>query len=110
MAKQSQKFSANRRKFLKGAAIAGAAGLGSAAKPAEAAAPAVRRTAPIQSGRAEGTPPPEVDALTTEHCGSDFMVDVLRSLDLEYVCANPGSSFRALHESVINYGGNLKPE
>jgi thiamine pyrophosphate-dependent acetolactate synthase large subunit-like protein len=38
------------------------------------------------------------------------MVDVLRSLDIEYACANPGSSFRALHESVINYGGNQKPE
>src|SRR5262249_52293319 len=48
--------------------------------------------------------------LTTEHCGSDFMVDVLRSLDLEYVASNPGSSFRALHESVINYGANQKPE
>jgi thiamine pyrophosphate-dependent acetolactate synthase large subunit-like protein len=51
-----------------------------------------------------------VDVLTTEHCGSDFMVDVLRSLDIEYVCANPGSSFRALHESIVNYGGNQKPE
>jgi thiamine pyrophosphate-dependent acetolactate synthase large subunit-like protein len=38
------------------------------------------------------------------------MVDVLRSLDLDYVCANPGSSFRALHESIVNYGGNQKPE
>ncbi|HEY7390315.1 MAG TPA: thiamine pyrophosphate-dependent enzyme, partial [Bryobacteraceae bacterium] len=42
--------------------------------------------------------------------GSDFMVDVLKSLGFEYVCANPGSSFRALHESVINYGGNTSPE
>ena len=38
------------------------------------------------------------------------MVDVLRSLDIEYVCSNPGSSFRALHESIVNYGGNQKPE
>ena len=45
-----------------------------------------------------------------DHCGSDFMVDVMKSLDLDYVCANPGSSFRALHESIINYGGNQKPE
>jgi thiamine pyrophosphate-dependent acetolactate synthase large subunit-like protein len=37
------------------------------------------------------------------------MVDVIKSLGFEYVCANPGSSFRALHESLINYGGN-KPE
>ena len=38
------------------------------------------------------------------------MVDVLKSLGIDYVCANPGSSFRGLHESVINYGGNKSPE
>src|SRR5579884_3778728 len=38
------------------------------------------------------------------------MVDVIKSLDFEYVAANPGSTFRALHESLINYGGNQKPE
>ena len=34
------------------------------------------------------------------------MVDVIKSLGFEYVCANPGSSFRGLHESIVNYGGN----
>ena len=38
------------------------------------------------------------------------MVDVLKSLDFEYLCANPGNSFRSLHESFINYGGNKGPE
>jgi len=38
------------------------------------------------------------------------MVDVLKSLGFEYVAANPGSSFRGLHESIINYGGNASPE
>ena len=38
------------------------------------------------------------------------MVDVLKSLDFEYIAANPGSTFRGLHESLINYGGNKKPE
>jgi thiamine pyrophosphate-dependent acetolactate synthase large subunit-like protein len=38
------------------------------------------------------------------------MVDVIKSLDFEYVAANPGSSFRGLHESIINYGGNSRPE
>jgi thiamine pyrophosphate-dependent acetolactate synthase large subunit-like protein len=42
--------------------------------------------------------------------GSDFMVDVLKTLDLEYIATNPGSSFRSLHESLVNYGGNAKPE
>jgi acetolactate synthase-1/2/3 large subunit len=38
------------------------------------------------------------------------MVDVLKSLDLDYVAVNPGSSFEGLHESIINYGGNRRPE
>ena len=106
---KSQKFSADRRKFLKGAAVAGAATL---AAPGETAVarPAARATAPLQDPRAETGTPPEADVLTTDHCGSDFMVDVIKSLDIEYFCANPGSSFRALHESIINYGGNEKPE
>jgi acetolactate synthase-1/2/3 large subunit len=54
--------------------------------------------------------PPALEALTTDRTGSDFMVDVIKSLGIEFVCANPGSSFRGLHESVINYGGNKNPE
>ena len=38
------------------------------------------------------------------------MVDVIKSLGIEYCAANPGSSFRGLHESFINYGGNTNPE
>jgi acetolactate synthase-1/2/3 large subunit len=38
--------------------------------------------------------------------GSDVMVDVLRGLDLKYVSLNPGSSFRGLHDSLVNYGGD----
>jgi acetolactate synthase I/II/III large subunit len=42
--------------------------------------------------------------------GSDFMVDVIKATGLEYVASNPGSSFRSLQESIINYGDNKKPE
>ena len=38
------------------------------------------------------------------------MLDVIKSLGFDYVAANPGSTFRALHESIINYGGNKAPE
>ncbi len=51
-----------------------------------------------------------MDVYSTGRPGADFMVDVLKSLDFEYVCANPGSSFRGLHESLVNYGGNRRPE
>src|SRR5215510_6240649 len=106
------KFSPTRRNFLKSAAIAGAVTAGAPTQPAGAAAPERPgpRRPPLQDARAETAVPSEVDVLTTEHGGSDFMVDVLRSLDIDYVCSNPGSSFRALHESIINYGGNQKPE
>src|SRR5947208_13765202 len=108
---RSRKFSADRRKFLKGAAVAGAATLAAPGQSA-VAAPAARAAGRphLQDPRAETGTPPEVDVLTADHCGSDFMVDVIKSLEIEYVCANPGSSFRALHESIINYGGNQKPE
>ena len=38
------------------------------------------------------------------------MVDVIKTLGFEYVAANPGSSYRGIHESLINYGGNKNPE
>ena len=42
--------------------------------------------------------------------GSDFMVDVLKKLEFDYITTNPGSSFRGIHESIVNYGGNKSPE
>ena len=60
---------------------------------------------------AETAPPADVQVLAdNERCGSDYMVDVFKSLGFEYVCANPGSSFRGLHESLVNHGGNTGPE
>jgi acetolactate synthase-1/2/3 large subunit len=50
------------------------------------------------------------DATPARIPGSDFMVDVLKAMDLDYVAVNPGSSFQGLHESIINYGKNTKPE
>src|SRR5262245_9818202 len=38
------------------------------------------------------------------------MVDVIKSLGIEYCAANPGSSFRGIQESMLNYGGNKNPE
>lgn len=56
------------------------------------------------------SPPPEADELTTDRCGADCMVDVIKQIGLEYICANPGSSFRGLHEAIVNHGRNAKPE
>jgi acetolactate synthase-1/2/3 large subunit len=107
----------DRRAFLKsasaGAAALVAAPLASQAESAaQATAPGKRNaTAPIaRVAKDIGEPQGAAEALTVERPGSDFMVDVIKSLGFEYVCSNPGNTFRGLHESLINYGGNQKPE
>jgi acetolactate synthase I/II/III large subunit len=113
---KSKKNRFNRRGFLKGAAV-GAAALVSKAELASAqATQTARATAPLPSAAAlaaetEPVPrPAPVDVLTTDKPGADFMLDVMKSMGFEYIAANPGSSFRALHESIINHGGNKNPE
>lgn len=109
MSGSSEKTSIKRRQFLAGAAAAPAAaaiGLKSGSAKAQAASvPAV----PNAVGDAH--PPGEAAPLEQGYvCGSDHMVDVLRSLGIDYIASNPASTFRSLQESIINYGGNSKPE
>ena len=42
--------------------------------------------------------------------GSDVIVEVLRRLGMEYIALNPGASFRGVHDSLVNYLGNTRPE
>jgi thiamine pyrophosphate-dependent acetolactate synthase large subunit-like protein len=42
--------------------------------------------------------------------GSDVIVDLFKAYGIEYVAINPGSTFRGLHDSIVNYGGNTAPE
>ncbi len=42
--------------------------------------------------------------------GSDVAVDLIKALGIEYVAFNPGATFRGLHDSIVNYGGNTSPE
>ena len=116
----ARKRSVDRRDFLKGAAVTGAAALVPDAVAAAAQAPAAappgqagqgQRPAAAPTAAREADPVAvEADALTTDRPGGDFMVDVLKSLNFEYIASNPGSSFRGIHESIINYGGNQTPE
>src|SRR5262245_8014607 len=106
----------DRRKFLRGAAAAAltAPALPAAAQPPSSGSGAAAPLSPAQAAQALAaeTAPlvADGDSLTVDNPGSDFMVDVLRTLGFEYVVANPASSFRGLHESFINYGGNTAPE
>ncbi|MGZ5061070.1 MAG: thiamine pyrophosphate-binding protein [Usitatibacter sp.] len=97
---EDKKPGIDRRTFLKTAAAAGAA----AAATAPAIAPAEAAVTPAQ---AAAQSPGDI---VIERPGSDFMIDVIKTLDLEYMATNPGSSFRSLHESLVNYGGNARPE
>jgi acetolactate synthase I/II/III large subunit len=109
----------SRRKFLAGVAVAGAAT--TAASPAVNAAtagsardgiiprapsalPPTTRLAAAETGTPKELP--RVGGVP----GSDFMVDVIKQLDIKYLPSNPASSFRGIHESLVNYGGNKMPE
>src|SRR5579862_1711738 len=103
----------DRRYFLKSAAVTSVAAMvggEASAMPTGKVAPTPAGGTPLMSRAAEIGDPYSAEVLTTDRPGSDFMVDVLKSLGMEYVAANPGSSFRGLHESVINYGQNKAPE
>jgi acetolactate synthase-1/2/3 large subunit len=110
---KDRKSPVDRRNFLKGAAA------GTAALVANPVAATAQQSEPrrglatptnVALAAETTTAPAPVEVLINERPGSDFMVDVIKSLGIEYCCANPGSSFRALHESIINYGGNKGPE
>src|SRR5215207_1189226 len=100
-----EKRSVDRRDFLKSAAVTGAAAFdltpAKSVLPAAAAAPpapasaSAQATAPVAPP--ETDPPASGEVLTTDRPGGDFMVDLIKSLDFEYVAANPGSSFRGIH-------------
>ena len=127
---KSKKISVNRRGFLKGAAASAAAlvtnvelseaqrgtqagqaaqaGQGSPADAPGAAPPPSSQQVARDAGNVQ--PPVAVRAVTRP--GSDLMTQVLRDFGVEYVAANPGSSFEGLQESLINYGTppNKMPE
>jgi thiamine pyrophosphate-dependent acetolactate synthase large subunit-like protein len=93
----------DRRGFLKGAAaLAGTAPIALAQQTQLAQNRAASAPAEVSGGA--------VEVLTNERPGADFMLDVIKSLGIEYAAANPASSCRALHESMINYGANKNPE
>jgi thiamine pyrophosphate-dependent acetolactate synthase large subunit-like protein len=66
--------------------------------------------APQATPQAAQQSPGSVEVTGPVKPGSDFMLEVIQSLGIEYCAANSGSSFRGLHESILNHGGNKNPE
>jgi acetolactate synthase-1/2/3 large subunit len=50
-----------------------------------------------------------MEAKNTRGWQSDVIVDLIKRYDFPYITMNPGASFRGLHDSLINYGGNHPP-
>ena len=106
MASGDARGGVQRRSFLKRAAAASAAAVGTSLLPTNGAAASIPSSEPARVTTLPATAKLEM----VSRPGSDFMVDVLKALNIEYVASNPGSSFRSFQESIINYGGNVKPE
>ena len=64
----------------------------------ETFSPTVRAESPVAS--------PE----QKEIWGSDAIAAMLRALDIPYLALNPGASYRGLHDSIVNYLGNTRPQ
>ena len=110
----------SRRNFMAGVAVAGAA---TAVSPQNAATAA---TAPVADG---GDAPARLPSAVRPNArmaaaetgipkelpkahgpdGSDFMVDVIKTLNIDYVVSNPASSFRALHERSSTMAATRSP-
>src|SRR5258708_28183759 len=101
---EDKKSGVARRTFLKGAAATARAAASTLVATAEGAAEGEK------SGDGKKKAKPHPGDIVIERPGSDFMIDVIKTLDLDYISTNPGSSFRSIHESLVNYGGNRKPE
>src|SRR5262249_22552065 len=118
MARKYPRPEVSRRKFLAAAAVTGAATAVTPAARAATTASAPTNAPPrrpsalpptMQVAVAETATPKELPRIGGVP-GSDFMVDVIKTLDIKYLPSNPASSFRAIHEALINDGGNKMPE
>jgi acetolactate synthase I/II/III large subunit len=113
MSKHRHSPQASRRNFLKAAGLVGAAAAVTPPLAANAmpAVPSEKLKAALPGPRqiAAETRPPAYDPVNQTSSGGDFMTDVLNTLGIEYLAINCASSYRGLHEAVINHGNN-KPE
>src|SRR6185369_14999064 len=67
-------------------------------KPARAAADIAALDRPVPAG------------VNAASFGSDVVADAMRALDIPYIALNPGASYRGLHDSLVNYLGNERPQ
>ncbi|HYS45665.1 MAG TPA: twin-arginine translocation signal domain-containing protein, partial [Rhizomicrobium sp.] len=83
MPKHNRQDAIGRRSFLKGATVAGAT-LGASVPAAAQTPPAAARATPLPDMAAE-TMPPAADPNQQSSSGADFMLDVLKTFDFDYI-------------------------
>ena len=108
----------NRRDFLAGATAAGVVLANAAPASAQTSTGDQRVVLPPgaeqlerEVGTVDDYTSEEVDRYFVSNPGSDFMVDVIKSLEIDYIAVEPGLELsRASTSRLVNYGGNSKPE
>src|SRR6266487_5890865 len=114
MRRKHPHLAVSRRKFLAGVAVASGATAVPPAKAATSNAPARMPSALPPTAHVAAAETGTPSELSTSRIGgtpgSDFMVDVIKTFDIKYVPSNCASSYRGIHESLINYGRNKMPE
>ena len=79
-------------------------------RPPEDAGQPARRSPILGACQAEVPEVPEVpEGDAAIEWGSDALAELLSRLDLRYLALVPGSSYRGLHDSLVNYNGNRDP-
>lgn len=121
---KTQDLPAGRRAVLKGLSFGGLAlaaspAAASATGPAKAkgirpsvplAPPAMLEVAtPAAIGPAQAGAASQTSATGKPLYGSDYMVDVLRGMDINVLAQIPGNTFAGLHESIVNRGMLAEP-
>ncbi len=102
MSSEKKTNAGGRRNFLKGT-LAGAAAL------AGTEVPGMAQQVRAAAKPAENETPAGAEVQSNQKQGSDFMLDVFKSLGFEYFFCLPGGG-TGIQESVINYGGNKDPQ
>ena len=68
------------------------------------------KTGPAGSGSLSALDRPVPAGVNAAGFGSDVVADALRATDIPYIALNPGASYRGLHDSLVNYLGNERPQ
>jgi thiamine pyrophosphate-dependent acetolactate synthase large subunit-like protein len=68
------------------------------------------KTRPVDSGSLSALDRPVPAGVNAAGFGSDVVADALRATDIPYIALNPGASYRGLHDSLVNYLGNQRPQ